>query len=121
MKQARSHIGGFGRRPRPGYALNGTQATPRLTLSTTAGGHLGDRVDCVESLKLPALIPVIRQGSSVRRSGQTGEDDVVDVGSGKAVGAGVVLKGGNHPVLGFDRRESGQARALHELEHRVVR
>ena len=34
---------------------------PSSTLSTTAGGHLGDRLDCVESLKLPVLIPVIRQ------------------------------------------------------------
>src|SRR5216683_7118369 len=34
---------------------------PSSTLNTTAGGHLGDRLDCVESLKLPVLIPVIRQ------------------------------------------------------------
>ena len=33
---------------------------PSSILSTTAGGHLGDRLDCVESLKLPVLIPVIR-------------------------------------------------------------
>ncbi len=46
---------------------------------------------------------------------QTGDDDVMDVGAGKAVRAGVVLEGGDHPVLGLDRREPGQARALHEL------
>jgi hypothetical protein len=51
----------------------------------------------------------------------TAEDDVVDVGTGKAVRAGVVLERGNHPALGPDRREPGQARALHELKHRIVR
>ncbi len=56
------------------------------------------------------------------RSGcQSGDHDVVDVGAGKAVGAGVVLEGGGRPVLGLDGREPGQARALHELECRVVR
>jgi hypothetical protein len=50
-----------------------------------------------------------------------GKDDVVNMGPRKAVGAGVVLEGGDNPVLGLDRREPGQARALHELEHRVVR
>jgi hypothetical protein len=42
-------------------------------------------------------------------------------GAGKAVRAGVVLEGGDHPVLGLDRREPGQARALHELGRCVVR
>jgi hypothetical protein len=41
--------------------------------------------------------------------------------AGKAVGTGLVLEGGDDPVLGLDRREPGQARALHELQHRVVR
>ena len=54
-------------------------------------------------------------------SGQTGDGNVVDMGAGKAVGAGVVLEGGDDPVLGLDRREPGQAGALHELEGRVVR
>jgi hypothetical protein len=34
--------------------------------------------------------------------------------------AGVVLEGCDDPVLGLDRREPGQAGALHELEHGVV-
>ena len=51
----------------------------------------------------------------------TGEDDVVDMRTGKAVRAGVVLEGGDHPLLGLDRREPGQARVLHELKYRVVR
>ena len=50
-----------------------------------------------------------------------GKDDVVDVGVGKTVQAGVVLEGGDHPLLGLDRREPGQARVLHELEHCVIR
>jgi hypothetical protein len=60
-------------------------------------------------------------GSSHFRCGQTGEGDIVDVRAGKAVGAGVVLEGGDDPLLGLDRREPGQACALHELEHRVTR
>ena len=44
----------------------------------------------------------------------------MDVGSGKAVGAGVVLERADHPVLGLDRREPGQACALHELEDCIV-
>ena len=52
---------------------------------------------------------------------QTAEDDVVDMRTGKAVRAGVVLKRGNHPALGLDRREPSQARILNELEDRVVR
>jgi DNA-binding transcriptional regulator YhcF (GntR family) len=34
---------------------------------------------------------------------QTGDHDIVDVRAGKAVGAGVVLEGGDHPLLGLDR------------------
>ena len=34
---------------------------PSPTLSTTAGAPLATGLDCVESLKLPALISVIRQ------------------------------------------------------------
>lgn len=45
----------------------------------------------------------------------------MDVGVREAVWAGAVLEGGDHPVLGLDRREPGQASALHELEYRVVR
>ena len=52
---------------------------------------------------------------------QAGDHDVVHVGAGKAVGTGVVLEGGDHPALGLDRREPGQARALHELQYCVVR
>jgi hypothetical protein len=40
---------------------------------------------------------------SARSCGQAGQDDVVDVGAGQAVGAGVVLEGGDHPALGLDR------------------
>ena len=46
-----------------------------------------------------------------RRCGQTGHCDVVNVGMGKAVGAGVVLEGGNHPVLGL-RSPEGDRRHL---------
>jgi hypothetical protein len=68
-------------------------------------------------------IQVLIGDKSVCRSscGQTGEDNVVNVRSGKAVGAGVVLEGGDYPLLGLDRRESGQAGALHELKDCVVR
>src|SRR5690242_13421629 len=59
--------------------------------------------------------------AALRPSCQTGDRDVVDVGAGKAVRAGVVLEGGDHPVLGLDRREPGQARVLHELKYGVVR
>ena len=52
---------------------------------------------------------------------QTADHDVVHVGTWEAVRAGVVLEGGDHPVLGLDRREPGQARALHELQYCVVR
>jgi hypothetical protein len=55
-----THIGRFGRRPRPSYALNGTQAT-QFDSQHDGRWPLGDRLDCVESLKLPVLIPVIRQ------------------------------------------------------------
>ena len=50
-----------------------------------------------------------------------GDHDVVDVGTGKAVRAGVVLEGGHHPALRLDRREPGQAGVLHELKRRIVR
>ena len=39
----------------------------------------------------------------------------------EAVRAGVVLEGRDHPALGLDRRELGQADFLQELERLVVR
>ena len=49
-----------------------------------------------------------------------GKDDVVDVGTGKAVRAGVVLEGRDDPLLGLDRGEPRQAGALQDLERSVV-
>ena len=42
-------------------------------------------------------------------------------GMGNAVRAAVVLEGGDHPALGLDGGESGQACGLKELECLVVR
>ena len=41
--------------------------------------------------------------SQLRPSCQPGDHDVVDVGAGEAVGAGVVFEGGDDPVLGLNR------------------
>ena len=51
---------------------------------------------------------------------QGGDHDVVYVGMRKAMRATVVLEGGDHPALGLDRREPAEARALQELERRIV-
>jgi hypothetical protein len=75
----------------------------------------------VESLKVTSDVYSSGTTGSTRRGGQSREDDVVDVGAWEAVRAGVVLEGCDHPLLGLDRREPGQAGALHELEYRVVR
>ena len=114
-------IGRFGRRPRPGYALTlAVHGLPSPTLSTTAGGHLDDRAGPQGITETTSAHATDTTGS-VRRGGQTRKDDVVYVRSRKTMGAGVVLEGCDHPVLGLDRREPGQARALHELQHCVVR
>lgn len=53
-------------------------------------------------------------------SGQARDDDVVDVGARDAVGAAVVLEGGDDPALGLDWGEAGEAGALEEFKCCVV-
>ena len=60
-------------------------------------------------------------GLSAGSGGQGGDDNVVDVRMAEAVRAAVVLEGGDHPALGLDRGEPGQACGLKELERLVVR
>ena len=75
--------------------------------------HSATWIGAIELLVVPGLLQTADYARAVM--------GVHDVGAEKAVGAGVVLEGGDHPVLGLDRCEPGQARALHELERCVVR